>query len=261
MSGPAQHKPVWEARVITLFPDAFPGTLGCSNVGRALASGLWSLKMFDLRNYGVGRHRCVDDSPAGGGPGMVMMPEVVSRAVSDCAVQDSGCPVRSTSNWPIICMSPRGRPFNQHLAERWSRIGGMTIICGRFEGIDERVFVRHDIEEISIGDFVLSGGEIAAQALIEATVRLIPTVLGNEDSATEESFASGLLEYPQYTRPRDWNGFNVPEVLTSGHHGRIAEWRQAMSEELTKSRRPDLWQAYKRTRIASQECRSGKTIR
>ncbi len=237
-------KPPWQATVITLFPEAFPGVLACSNIGKALAAGLWSLNTVDLRTFGVGKSKSVDDSPAGGGPGMVLMPEVIAAALAECSRAGANEDILSTQQWPIVFMSPRGRPFSQRLAQTWSELDGITIICGRYEGIDDRVLACYRIDEVSIGDFVLSGGEIAAQALIEATVRLIPSVLGNRDSVQEESFSDGLLEYPQYTRPRVWNGYAVPDILTSGHHGRIARWRQAMSEELTRARRPDLWQRY-----------------
>lgn len=230
-------KGVWKAQVITLFPTAFPGVLGESLTGKALKDGLWQLETIDLRRFGVGKHRNVDDTPSGGGAGMVLRPDVVGGAIEHAISRGS---IRS----PLIYLSPRGKPMTQALMQNLARADGVTLLCGRFEGVDERVLEHYDVQEISLGDFVMTGGEIAAQALIDATVRLIPGVLGNQDSAVEESFSSGLLEHPQYTRPADWNGRAIPEVLMSGHHGRVATWRQEMSEEITKARRPDLWDAY-----------------
>ena len=228
---------VWKARVITLFPNSFPGVLGESLTGKALQNGLWQLETVDLRDFGDGRHRNVDDTPAGGGAGMVLRPDVLGSAIEAAQSNASG-------RWPLIYLSPRGKPMTQGLMQRLARSDGVTLICGRFEGIDERVLAHYDIEEVSLGDFVLTGGEIAAQALIDATVRLIPGVLGNEESTQEESFSSGLLEHPQYTRPAEWKGHRIPDVLMSGHHGEIAKWRRAMSESLTRERRPDLWEKY-----------------
>ena len=240
MEEPRVVKDAWTAKVITLFPDAFPGTLGFSLTGKALDFGLWRLESIDLRQFGEGRHRTVDDTPAGGGAGMVLRPDVVDAALRQAAEgvsQDRG-------RWPVIYLSPRGRPFDQNTARRLSGCQGITLLCGRFEGVDQRVLEAHGVEEISLGDFVLTGGEIAAQALIDATVRLIPRVLGNQASTEEESFSDGLLEAPHYTRPTDWQGRAIPEVLQSGHHAKIATWRKAMAERLTKERRPDLWRAY-----------------
>lgn len=230
---------VWTAQVITLLPDAFPGVLGESLTGRALKDGLWALGTTDLRSFGEGRHRNVDDTPAGGGAGMVLRADVMGRAI-DAAVEGAP-PTR-----PILYLSPRGRPFDQQVAQDLAKGLGVTLICGRFEGLDERVIEHYDISEVSMGDFILTGGEIAAQALIDATVRLLPGVLGNTASTEEESFSSGLLEHPQYTRPAEWKGRPIPEVLLSGNHARIAEWRQEQAEALTRARRPDLWQAYQK---------------
>ena len=230
----------WKARVITLFPSAFPGVLGESLTGKALQDGLWQLQTIDLRLFGEGRHRNVDDTPAGGGAGMVLRPDVMAAALAEAA---DGTP-KDRARWPVIYLSPRGRRFDQATARRFAAAEGMTLICGRFEGLDERVIEQFDIEEVSLGDFVLTGGEIAAQALIDATVRLIPRVLGNQASTEEESFSDFLLEHPQYTKPAVWEGREIPEVLLSGHHGKIADWRRAMAERLTKERRPDLWRAY-----------------
>jgi tRNA (guanine37-N1)-methyltransferase len=230
----------WKARVITLFPEAFPGVLGESLTGKALKDGLWQLDCIDLRQFGEGRHRNVDDTPAGGGAGMVLRPDVLANAL-DFASQ--GTPT-DRALWPVVALSPRGAPFTQARAQAWSKAQGVTLICGRFEGIDQRVIDAFGVEEVSLGDFVLTGGEIAAQALIDATVRLIPRVLGNHASVEEESFSAGLLEHPQYTKPADWDGRTVPDILLSGHHAQIASWRQAQAESLTKERRPDLWRAY-----------------
>ncbi|MBV0910957.1 tRNA (guanosine(37)-N1)-methyltransferase TrmD [Anianabacter salinae] len=230
----------WTAKVITLFPEVFPGVLGASLTGKALNDRLWDLETLDLRQFGEGKHRNVDDTPSGGGAGMVLRADVVARALDHAAI---GTPA-DRARWPVIYLSPRGKPMTQAMAQRFAQGDGLTLLCGRFEGVDERVIEAYGIEEVSLGDFVLTGGEIAAQALIDATVRLIPRVLGNQASAEEESFSGGLLEFPQYTRPADWNGRAIPEVLLSGHHGKITDWRRAMAERLTKERRPDLWRAY-----------------
>lgn len=223
----------WTARVITLFPQAFPGVLGQSLTGKALDQGLWALETVDLRPFGEGRHRNVDDTPAGGGAGMVLRADVMGRAVEH-AMRGTG------DDWPLVYLSPRGAPFTQATARRLSAAAGLTMICGRFEGLDERVIEHYGITEISLGDFVLTGGEIAAQAVIDAAVRLRPGVLGNAESTEEESFSAGLLEHPQYTRPAVWQGREIPPVLLSGDHGAIARWRRAQAEALTRARRPDL---------------------
>ncbi len=230
----------WTARIITLFPEAFPGVLAQSLTGKALAEGLWALETVQLRDFGRGKHRNVDDTPAGGGAGMVLRADVLGDALDHA---ESGL---SRADWPVIYLSPRGKPFVQADAERLSRAQGATFLCGRFEGVDERVLAARQVEEFSLGDFILTGGEIAAQALIDASVRLIPRVLGNQVSTEAESFSHGLLEHPHYTRPNDWEGHAIPDILLSGHHGQIAAWRQAQSEKLTKERRPDLWRAYNR---------------
>ncbi|KAA9010602.1 tRNA (guanosine(37)-N1)-methyltransferase TrmD [Histidinibacterium aquaticum] len=231
----------WTAQVITLFPDAFPGLLGESLTGKALKDGIWQLRPIDLRRFGEGKHRNVDDTPAGGGAGMVLRPDVVGAAIESAREMSRG-------RMPILYLSPRGRPFDQAMARDLAACDGVTLLCGRFEGVDQRVLDHYEIQEVSLGDFVMTGGEIAAQALIDACVRLRPGVLGNEASAVEESFSDGLLEHPQYTRPAEWQGRTIPEVLLSGHHARIADWRRAQSEELTRERRPDLWKAYKARR-------------
>jgi len=240
MTDTPRLKGAWCARVVTLFPEVFPGVLGASLSGKALQSGLWALETIDLRPFGTGKHRQVDDTPAGGGAGLVMKPDVVGRALSVASLNTPDDPAR----WPRIYLSPRGRPFTQADAQRFARADGMTLLCGRFEGVDERVIEEFGLEEVSIGDFVLTGGEIAAQALIDATVRLIPGVLGNAASTEEESFSHGLLEHPHYTQPREWQGRAIPEVLLSGNHGEIAKWRRAEAERLTAERRPDLWAAH-----------------
>jgi tRNA (guanine37-N1)-methyltransferase len=244
LGSPPRVAGAWTAKVITLFPEAFPGTLGLSLTGRALDQGLWALEPLDLRIFGEGKHRNVDDTPAGGGAGMVLRADVVARALKMAAI---GTPP-DRARWPVIYLSPRGAPFTQGTARRLAQAQGITVLCGRFEGVDERVLDHFGIEEISLGDFVLTGGEIAAQALIDATVRLIPRVLGNQASTEEESFSDGLLEHPQFTKPALWEGRAIPEILLSGNHAKIADWRRHMAERLTKERRPDLWQAYCKAR-------------
>lgn len=240
MSETPRLKGAWTAKVITLFPEAFPGTLGLSLTGKALDHGLWALEPIDLRPFGEGKHRNVDDTPAGGGAGMVLRADIVAKALAEAA---QGTP-KDRARWPVLYLSPRGKRFDQAMARRFAEVDGMTLLCGRFEGVDQRVLDAFAVEEVSLGDFVLTGGEIAAQALIDATVRLIPRVLGNQASAEEESFSDGLLEFPQYTRPPVWDGRAIPEILLSGHHAMIAAWRRAEAERLTKERRPDLWRAY-----------------
>ena len=237
-----QVKGAFTVKIVTLFPEAFPGTLGLSLTGKALDLGLWRLIPIALRPFGEGKHRNVDDTPAGGGAGMVLRADVLDRALDAAGVGANPDRLK----WPVIYLSPRGRPFDQAMARRFAACDGLTMICGRFEGIDQRVIDHHQIEEVSLGDFVLTGGEIAAQAMLDATVRLLPKVLGNQASTEEESFSDGLLEHPQYTKPAEWQGLPIPDVLQSGHHGEIAKWRKAQAEELTKRRRPDLWQAYVR---------------
>ena len=229
---------VWKAKILTLFPEAFPGVLGESLTGKALQQGLWQLETVDLRPFGIGKHKNVDDTPAGGGAGMVLRADVLGEAI-DHAMAGTTAP--KGGNWPLIYLSPRGRRMDQKMMQTFARCDGLTLLCGRFEGVDERVLEHYGIMEVSLGDFVMTGGELAAQALIDATVRLIPGVLGNHASTEEESFSSGLLEHPQYTRPAEWRGHQIPEVLMSGHHGKIADWRQQMSETITQERRPDLW--------------------
>lgn len=242
MEEPRTLKGAWRAKVITLFPDAFPGVLGLSLIGRAMDMGLWTLECLDLRAFGQGRHRDVDDTPAGGGAGMVLRADVLELALTAAAVDTP----RDTTRWPVIYLSPRGRPMTQALMRRLAACDGVTLLCGRFEGVDQRVLDHFDIEEISLGDFVMTGGEIAAQALIDSVVRLLPDVLGNSESVVEESFSDGLLEHPQYTRPAVWQGLEIPAVLTSGNHGEVAKWRRAQAEEITRARRPDLWAAWLR---------------
>jgi tRNA (guanine37-N1)-methyltransferase len=225
---------MWRASVLTIFPEMFPGPLATSLAGKALQSGIWSLDTHDIRNSATDKHRTVDDTPAGGGPGMVMKADVLARALD-------GVPHDTR---PRLLMSPRGAPLTQSKVAALAAGPGATIVCARFEGVDERLIKARGLEEVSLGDFVLSGGEIAALALIDACVRLLPGVMGKEASAAEESFADGLLEYPQYTRPPLFEGEPIPEVLTSGDHGKVAVWRRAKAERLTRERRPDLWAAY-----------------
>ena len=222
----------WRATVLTLFPEMFPGPLGVSLAGRALASGLWELEALDIRASATDRHRSVDDTPAGGGPGMVLRADILAAAIDAAGID---------RDRPRLLMSPRGRPLTQARVAELAKGPGPLIVCGRFEGVDQRVIDGRGLEEVSIGDYVLSGGEIAALALIDACVRLLPGVMGKEASGTEESFSDGLLEYPQYTRPQLFEGTPIPEVLTSGDHAKVAAWRRAQSEALTAARRPDLW--------------------
>jgi tRNA (guanine37-N1)-methyltransferase len=228
--------PVWAVTVLTLFPEMFPGPLDVSLLGKARQKGLWSLEVRDIRDHGIGRHRTVDDTPSGGGPGMVMRADVACAAID--AVERAGR--------PLIYLSPRGLPLTQARVQSLSARPGAILLCGRFEGLDQRAIDARDIEEVSLGDFVLAGGEIAAMALVEASVRLIPGVLGDDASPEEESFSQGLLEYPQYTRPQVFEGREVPAVLTGGNHAEIARWRREAAENLTKTRRPDLWTKAKR---------------
>ena len=229
---------MWRASVLTIFPEIFPGPLGASLAGQALASGTWSLEVTDIRSFATDKHRSVDDTPAGGGPGMVMKADVLGRAIDAVA----------TDQRARLLLSPRGFPLTQSRVEDLAAGTGVVLVCGRFEGIDERVIAGRGLEEVSVGDYVLSGGEIAAMALIDACVRLLPGVMGAAASGTEESFADGLLEYPQYTRPQVWEGQPIPEVLLSGDHAKIAAWRRSEAERLTKARRPDLWERYSAAR-------------
>jgi len=224
----------WRATVLTLFPEMFPGPLGLSLAGRALASGLWELDARDIRDSATDRHRSVDDTPAGGGPGMVLRADVLAAAIDATA---------SPQDRPRLLMSPRGRPLNQSMITEFAAGPGPLIVCGRFEGVDQRVIEARGLEEISVGDYVLSGGEIAAMALLDACVRLLPGVMGKLQSGADESFSDGLLEYPQYTRPQQFEGRPIPEILLSGDHARVAAWRQAEAKALTQTRRPDLWAA------------------
>src|ERR1700680_3902457 len=223
---------IWRATVLTLFPEMFPGPLGVSLAGKALASGLWALEARDIRDSATDRHRSVDDTPAGGGPGMVLRADVLADAIDAANV----APDR-----PRLLMSPRGRPLTQSEVVELAAGPGPLIVCGRFEGVDQRVIEARRLEEVSIGAYVLSGGEIAAMALIDACVRLLPGVMGKPASGADESFSHGLLEYPQYTRPQEFEGQPIPEILLSGDHARIAAWRRAEAEDLTRARRPDLW--------------------
>jgi tRNA (guanine37-N1)-methyltransferase len=223
---------MWRATILTLFPEMFPGPLGLSLAGDALARGVWALETKQIREHGVGRHRAVDDTPAGGGPGMVMRADVLAAAIDAAAPADDPR--------PRLLMSPRGAPLTQARVRDLSQGPGAIVLCARFEGVDERIISARSLEEVSIGDYILSGGEIAALALMDACVRLLPGVMGEELSGEEESFEAGLLEYPQYTRPREFEGRAIPEVLLSGDHGKIARWRHEQAQALTRARRPDL---------------------
>jgi tRNA (guanine37-N1)-methyltransferase len=236
---------MWRASVLTIFPDMFPGPLGLSLAGKALAAGLWGLDTIDIRAHATDKHRSVDDTPAGGGPGMVMRPDVLARALDAAAPE--------TDPRPRLLMSPRGLPLTQARVEALARGPGAIILCGRFEGVDERVIEGRGLQEISIGDYVLSGGEIAAFTLIDACIRLLPGVMGKEVSGAEESFTAGLLEYPQFTRPAVWEDRPIPSVLTGGDHAKVKAWRQSEAERITRERRPDLWAAYLAPRRGPKE--------
>jgi tRNA (guanine37-N1)-methyltransferase len=225
---------MWRASVITIFPEMFPGPLGLSLAGKARQKGIWSLDAIDLRDFATDRHRTVDDTPAGGGPGMVMKPDVIARAIDAVAADDR----------PRLLMSPRGVPLTQQKVAALATGKGAILLCGRFEGVDERVIAGRNLEEVSVGDYVLSGGEVAALVLIDACVRLLPGVMGAAGSLAEESFADGLLEYPQFTRPQVWEGQAIPDAVVSGDHAKVAAWRRAEAERLTGTRRPDLWAAH-----------------
>lgn len=244
----ADQAPGWRARVLTLFPDMFPGSLGHSLAGKALERGIWRLDVMDIRAFATDKHRTVDDTPFGGGAGMVMRPDVVDAALA-AALQPEleGGPVG-----PAIYLSPRGRVLDQAMVEELAAGPGCVLLCGRYEGLDERVIDARGLREVSLGDFVLSGGEPAAIALMDAVVRLIPGVMGAAETLDEESFERGLLEYPHYTRPATWQGRPVPEILLSGHHEKINAWRLRQAEEVTRSRRPDLWAAYEKRRAETQ---------
>jgi tRNA (guanine37-N1)-methyltransferase len=229
----------WKAAILTLFPEMFPGPLGLSLAGKALADGRWALSIADIRDFATDKHRSVDDTPAGGGAGMVMRADIAA-----CAIDAAREAMPATA--PTIYLSPRGAPLTQARARELAQGPGAILLCGRFEGVDERVLEARGIDEVSIGDYVLSGGELAAMVLIDACVRLLPGVAGNEVSLDEESFAAGLLEYPHYTRPRDWEGRSIPEILLSGDHEKIARWRREQAEKLTQERRPDLWEKRKK---------------
>lgn len=243
----------WAATVLTLFPELFPGPLAASLTGTALQQGLWSLETFNIRDFGIGRHRAVDDTPAGGGAGMVLRADVLAAAIDSAR--------RLDDQRPLICLSPRGKPLTQRRVKELSSGPGVILVCGRFEGMDERVIAARGMEEISVGDFVLSGGEIPAMALLEACVRLLPGVMGSAASAAEESFEQGLLEYPHYTRPRVFEGQEIPAVLASGNHAEIAAWRRQEAELLTKQRRPDLWTLYENQRHSARRPGSHATSR
>ncbi|MGH6827255.1 tRNA (guanosine(37)-N1)-methyltransferase TrmD [Methyloceanibacter sp.] len=229
----------WAATVLTIFPEMFPGPLGLSLAGKALAEGRWALATLDIRTFATGKHRSVDDTPAGGGAGMVMRADIAAAAIDAARAS-------VPADTPTIYLSPRGKPLTQARVRELAGGPGIILLCGRFEGVDQRVLDARNVAEVSIGDFVLSGGELAAQVLIDACVRLLPGVAGNEVSLAEESFASGLLEYPHYTRPKEWEGRAIPDVLLSGDHEKIAKWRREQAEKITKERRPDLWERLKR---------------
>jgi tRNA (guanine37-N1)-methyltransferase len=243
----------WTARVLTLFPEMFPGPLGLSLAGKALERGIWALDVLDIRDFARDKHRAVDDAPFGGGAGMVMRPDVLDAALVAAKARAAKFGAAKIGadpgpNAPVVYLSPRGRLLDRALARELAQGPGATLLCGRYEGVDERVLEAHGVAEISIGDYVLSGGEPAALVLMDAVVRLLPGVMGNQESPAEESFERGLLEYPHYTRPAEWQGRQVPEVLISGHHEKVRKWRQAQAERITEERRPDLWARYLKDR-------------
>jgi tRNA (guanine37-N1)-methyltransferase len=242
---------MWRATVLTIFPELFPGPLGASLAGKACVNGLWSLETQDIRDFATDRHRSVDDTPAGGGPGMIMRADVLGRAID--AVADGGR--------PRLLMSPRGRPLDQAWVRELARGPGVVALCGRFEGVDERVITARGLIEVSIGDYVLAGGELAAMVLLDACVRLIPGVMGKTSSGEDESFSANLIEYPQFTRPQEWEGLAIPEVLTSGDHGKVEAWRRAEAERLTRERRPDLWAAYRPDTLPGLRAKKGSPKR
>lgn len=244
----------WTAQVLTLFPEMFPGPLGLSLAGKALENRIWAIEVLDIRSFARDKHRTVDDTPAGGGPGMVMRADVLAAAIE--AARDGQAAQTDEAKrdrWPLIYLSPRGRMLDQALVRRFAAGDGVTLICGRFEGVDERLLEARQVEEVSLGDFILSGGEIAAMAVLDATVRLLPGVVGDPETLAEETFENDLLEYPHYTRPQVWEGRAIPEVLISGHHGRVRDWRRGMAEKLTRERRPDLWERYLRRAKGAQD--------
>lgn len=227
---------IWKAKVLTLFPEMFPGALGLSLAGQGLKDGIWALETVDIRDFAGDKHRSVDDAPFGGGPGMVLRPDVVSAAIEAATAL--------AKDLPLIYLTPRGRSLNQARVKELAKGPGAVLLCGRFEGLDERVVQAHAVEEVSLGDYVLSGGEVAAIAVVDACVRLLDGIIGTPESLAEESFETGLLEYPQYTRPQEWKGRTVPDVLVSGHHEKVRAWRKEQSEAITRERRPDLWARY-----------------
>jgi tRNA (guanine37-N1)-methyltransferase len=239
---------MWRATVLTIFPELFPGPLGASLAGKAIANGLWSLEALDIRDFATDRHRSVDDTPAGGGPGMIMRADVLGRAIDAVAGDDR----------PRLLMSPRGQPLTQAWVRNLVQGPGIVAVCGRFEGVDERVIEARGLVEVSIGDYVLAGGELAAMVVIDACVRLIPGVMGRECSGADESFSANLIEYPQFTRPQMWEGLAIPEVLTCGDHGKVEAWRRAEAERLTRERRPDLWAAYRANRQSAKKSSPGR---
>ncbi len=227
----------YHAQILTLYPEMFPGPLGLSLAGTALEKKIWSFETANIRDFATDKHKTVDGTPAGGGPGMVMRADVLAAAI-DSAGKNAG------ADWPLVYLSPRGIPFDQAMAREFSAKGGITLICGRFEGVDQRVLDSRSVLEVSVGDYILSGGEVAALAVLDSIIRLLPGVVGDETSLKDESFSAGLLEYPQYTRPQDFEGRKIPDILTSGHHEKIRAWRLEMSEKLTRQRRSDLWEKY-----------------
>ena len=238
---------IYKVKVVTLFPEIFPGVLGIGNIGRALKNKLWSLKVVNPRKFAKGVHKSVDGTTAGGGPGMILKSEMLSKSILE-----SYKGIKNKSDYPLLYLSPRGKSISQKMIEKLSKKKGVVLICGRYEGVDQRVLDYHNVEEVSIGDFILAGGEVASQAVIESIVRLIPGTLGDDSSKELESFSNDLLEYPQYTSPKKWKNLEIPQVLLSGHHKKIDKWRLEMAEKTTKKNRPDLWKNYKKNKTLSK---------
>jgi len=236
-------KKVFKIKVITIFPESFLGILNIGVIGKALKKKIWSLEIINPREFSKGKHKSVDDTTAGGGPGMILKSDIVGKAINKAYRN-----IKDRNKIPLLYLSPKGKPLTQNKIDQLSKKDGMIIICGRYEGIDQRILEYYKVDEYSIGDFILAGGEIAAQAVIESTVRLLPGTLGHKDSVKDESFTNNLLEYPQYTRPKIWNNLKIPDVLLSGDHKKIAIWRRYMAEKLTKRLRPDLWKNYKKNK-------------
>ena len=238
---------MYKVKIISIFPDSFPGTLGQGVIGKAHSKKIWSLKTIDPRKYTKDKHKKIDDTTAGGGPGMIFKPDIMGKAIDACYRN-----IKSKEKYPLIYLSPRGKPLTQKKVSKLSKMKGINLLCGRYEGIDQRLLDYYEIEELSIGDYILAGGELAAQVLVESIVRLLPGTLGHSESSEMESFNNDLLEYPQYTRPKRWKNITIPDVLLSGNHKNISKWRLDMSEKITKKMRPDIWKNYKKNKTSKK---------